>query len=46
MDVGIVGYGAYIPKFRISVEEIAKVWARCQGHQGRPCCGGEERARA
>jgi hydroxymethylglutaryl-CoA synthase len=29
--VGIVGYGAYIPRYRIAAREIARIWADGQG---------------
>ncbi|MBU0662663.1 MAG: hydroxymethylglutaryl-CoA synthase [Candidatus Diapherotrites archaeon] len=32
MECGIVGYGAYIPKFRIKVGEIARVWEKDGAH--------------
>lgn len=28
MSVGIISYGAYIPKYRVSVKEIASVWGK------------------
>lgn len=32
--VGIVGYGAYIPRFRLAADEIARVWS--EGENGGP----------
>jgi hydroxymethylglutaryl-CoA synthase len=30
-EVGIVGYGAYVPRYRLPASEIARVWAEGQG---------------
>jgi len=33
-DVGIVGYGAYVPRFRLPASEVARVWT--EGTAGLP----------
>ena len=30
-EVGIVGYGAYVPRYRIPADEINRVWTEGQG---------------
>lgn len=43
MKCGIVGYGAYVPRFRITVEEIARVWKK-DGKQISASLGVKEKA--
>lgn len=33
-DVGIVGYGAYVPRYRLPATEVSRVWT--EGHAGLP----------
>ncbi|KPL16685.1 MAG: hypothetical protein AMJ93_15540 [Anaerolineae bacterium SM23_84] len=33
-DVGIVGYGAYVPRYRLPASEVSRVWT--EGHGGLP----------
>ncbi|MBI3033695.1 hydroxymethylglutaryl-CoA synthase [Candidatus Woesearchaeota archaeon] len=41
-DVGIAGYGAYIPKFRIKVDEIARSWGRDADSLKKSLCVNEK----
>ena len=33
-EVGIVGYGAYVPRYRLPAAEVARIWT--EGHGGTP----------
>jgi len=33
-DVGIIGYGAYVPRYRLPASEVSRVWL--EGHGGLP----------
>ena len=38
--VGIVGYGAYVPRYRLPATEVARVWTGGQGacrSKRKPC---------
>ena len=43
-DVGIVGYGAYVPRYRIRAEEIARVWGGADALSGAEGLPIEEKA--
>jgi len=43
MSIGITGYGVYIPRLRIKLEEIARVWGR-NGNDIADSLGVEEKA--
>jgi len=30
-DVGLIGYGAYVPRFRLPASEVARVWTEGTG---------------
>ena len=32
--VGIIGYGAYVPRYRLPAKEVARVWTGGKGGQG------------
>ena len=40
-QVGIIGYGAYIPRYRLPGTEVARVWTkwtRRQSNKGKSSC--------